>query len=369
MTPRRFLSSSLIASAGKPYSFGRAGKKRWAPLVRGRPLFAAGLGRHETAAVQNSLDACYTAGGCDVYWPRGTYNVEGPLRPETNSILRFPDNPHPQATYSVRWRGETVPRLQDHEAISPAWTMIVSRRRRGAGAFPALIAARSYRNTAASLYEFNFVNPVMENLYVRTAPNPTLTMFQFHEAANATLRNVMLDTGSAATFGRVAEPTHSQAAAVVLPGQNNRSRIRVEDTSVSGFYEGIRFSELAHFGGQVFVAYARDAYVRENAFHPSYGHVFAAEARRGLVVLGSAVFGDMTIDSEVYNPGGPEWFAASKTDYFSDPGSAATGRIKYTYVIAGPGVYGAPSKNGMNNVSLCNLVTGQCQRGTTTFNF
>jgi hypothetical protein len=318
----------------------------------------------ETAAVQASLNACYASGGCDVYWPRGVYNVEGPVQGGTNSILYFPLMAYgsPASTYSVRWRGETVPRLQDHNGLSPAWTTLISKRRAGSGPYPALLAALAY-DASVSLNNFNFVNPVMENFYVRTKPNPSLTMFQFQRAANVTVRNVMMDTGNAATFNEVAEPTNNQAVAVYLPAQNNRSRIRVEDTSVSGFYTGFRFSEATTFGGQVVAAYGKDCFVREQGYPFTEGVVWAAECRRGLVNLSTSLFTNFTIHNEAYNPGGPEWFAASATDYFSDAGGSANGRVLYSYWIAGPGSYGTPGVSGWNNTTLCNFGTGQCKRG------
>jgi hypothetical protein len=121
---------------------------------------------------------------------------------------------------------------------------------------------------------------------------------------------------------------------------------------------------LARFDGNVFVAYAKDAYVRELGYHPSYGHVFAAECVRGLVVLDSAIFEDFGVDAEAYS--GATWFNASTTDFFSDPGNASRGRIVYNYIVAPGGGFTDAVVSGFNGVNLCNAYSGVCKRGATT---
>lgn len=214
-------------------------------------------GTDDTAAIQAGLDYTTTNGGGTLYFPLAVYLIAGPLRETAthNSQLRFPEvAPVGQNANTVKLLGPQAPAARQGGVRSPSeWTTsgatLWSTLPQGGGG--SVLSCWNFTNPSYITPDsyFNALRVEVENLAFRCPPNPDRVCLQLAGAASARLRSVFVDTGWPEYFGPV--PTHTNSAAVHLPGRNNAGggSLRVEDCIVAGFYSGFLLNEHAAVDG------------------------------------------------------------------------------------------------------------------------
>lgn len=194
-----------------------------------------------TLAIQSAINAAAAAGGGTIFFPNGTYVVNGPL---VNSGAAGIGHPNSQIYIPIRGVnniitiklvGETPPSFAfgtgSNYTPSKSGAIIYSTIS-GSGVFPSILA------TDTTL--FNVVNVEIDNLTFRVKANigasgPTMSALNLHAMGQASVNNVMcdIDTSLHASVLPVAE-----TFGIWMPSNNNGAFSPINNTFTGGYRYG-----------------------------------------------------------------------------------------------------------------------------------
>jgi hypothetical protein len=304
----------------------------------------------DSKAVQDSLDRCAGDGGCYVDWEDGTYNINRALNSDCNAILCYPFANGAAAAYTVVWNGRFVTRTSP-KALPTKGVIIKSTRVAGAGTYPAMISAAPYSDTAAGYPTvFNYVFPEMHNFAFVTATDPSLSVINWHNAIGAQAKNLQFFAGAdSATIAAGSAPTHS-VWAMLLPGENNHTQVRVTDASGYGFYNGITFAEHTILDHVVF-SLCKLGLQREGGGHPATIYSADVEAcNRSYNATGSGFTYAFNFTMEIDTSG--SWYSATTNHWIDDLTGTARGDMNFRWTNGGTPGSTLPQRTGFQFTRL-----------------
>lgn len=224
----------------------------------------------DTPAIQAACNACFAAGGGTIWFPIGTYQLDGALQDTGtyNSQLEIPYNA--SGIIGIRFLGEK-------SMLRSSWNGSIS-------GTPSVISAGAHDS-----HTLNGVFVKFERIQFQLHDDPKLTAIDMTAAATVRWDDLLIFTESTPT----ALPTNSNAIGLDMPWGFNDQNSGGTDLYVLGFYTGIRPSEQT-VGTAVYIAYCtRAAEFRGSPGPPDYLAHMASFQRfnvwfceRGLVFTG-----------------------------------------------------------------------------------
>lgn len=214
---------------------------------------ALGNGMTDDAlAIQNTINACNSAGGGTVYFPNGIYYISGALDSNSQSQIYFPLNSFSSsiALKTIKLLGETPPNQYSNPFNStgsndhPDTGVILKSNLLSVGN---VIGSRS---EAITWGNFNFIHAKIENISVRVRSITGVS----NVAAISTginMGNVSMFTGAnieVCTTSQMAfsiEPA-SSCLGIVMPKNNNFAFASIKNTVIIGVYKAIDCYEHTH---------------------------------------------------------------------------------------------------------------------------
>lgn len=312
----------------------------------------------DTAAIQAAINACAAAGGGTIYFPGGTYVINGALQDGArgNAQLLLP------AVHTTS--GQQIP-------ISLLGQVLPSPMPWLAGAQPYLygVTLKGTLNSGAggallggwgpvgSSDNFSLIIVRIENLAFEMPANPVLSALNLSHIASAELDNVFCIAGTNYDFSVVTQPTTATSYGIDLPAVNNGAIVNVRRTGVMGFYNGIRATEHADIDG-LFISACYIAMVNPAAGHAvRIGKLLIAWCVYALKFTGAQHLLVNILNIEHYNPAqyGAKWFQPV-TD-IEDPSNYGIGRITYHITISVTGADDPIVINGATNLQITSIHT------------
>jgi hypothetical protein len=194
----------------------------------------------DTAAVQTAINAVDALGGGTIYFPEGFYRFNRKLDTTENSILTIPRVAAGAVQKTFVFEGSWVS-YTDSDSEPTFGTIWSTTRVAGSGTVPSLICARAFSVTS-TVSNFSHIMPIVLKIYVQTATNPSISVFNWYNSVNMLMKHVQITTG--VTLGSVVEPTNSGVHAILTPGINNSAQLGLQWVSIrGGFYNGVLANE------------------------------------------------------------------------------------------------------------------------------
>ncbi len=312
----------------------------------------------DTLAIQKAIDAV-SAGGT-VYFPAGTYVIDGPLQDagRANAQLLLPqvDAAHP--TPGIRLVG---PFMQSGSSSTvgslPAPTcgaVLKSSKTSAKGAGAILGGMAPAGNTT---YDFTLVNVSIENLTFRTYDNPQLSGLNLRHVAACRLENVVADTGVYSNAA-VSQPKYADATGILLPKNNNSAMTLLNQVTVIGYYIGIELGEHTNADGLTVAACYQAVRVVGGAHGILIKRLLDQWCTYGLTFPGALKAGEpkvARIDVLQYaiERTAVGWQARSHDLY--DPDNHARGQLRYAAVAAGGGPVSAFTRKGGERITCTDI--------------
>ncbi|MES3001326.1 MAG: glycosyl hydrolase family 28-related protein [Pseudomonadota bacterium] len=297
-------------------------------------------------AIQDAIDAAEAAGGGTVYFPRGTYVVNGALQDTSRSnaqiLLPIRDYADTEAI-TISMVGETGPSavvsVIGATPIQNNLSIIKGTLNSGTGA---LMGAHGPSGT---FDDFSNVLVKMRDLTVQMPSNPTLTALDFSRVAQLDVDGLVIHTG---TFDvtAVTEATTATSFGLRTPGNQNGAMTRLGIVNVVGFYKGYEIGE--HCFGQYPVAWAcKQAFVFVAANHSSaFVRPMAVHCQRGLVFTGGAHYTSIQ-EFNIEHASSGTWTPVYDID---DASHYGRGHVAWHVVLGGTGPDVTFLVNGGNNI-------------------
>ncbi len=262
----------------------------------------------DTPAIQDTIDACFAAGGGTVFFPNGIYAIKGALQATStyNSQLTIPNNPFSGTTppIAIAFLGMgAVAQSNDGPSIamlpSLSGAILLSDWNGTITGDPAVIAG-GLRNAIAPSGDFNWVMVEFHNIEIRCHADPKLSALQMTSVARCQTDHVTISTDIASASASV--PTHANATGIDMPrGLNSNFGDQFDTTFVDGYYTGVKLSEqstgvslaVAHCtrGVEVVGGIGSPAYFRHAI---NLGRLLVFSCPRGIVFSGDQTW--LTID-------------------------------------------------------------------------
>ncbi len=224
----------------------------------------------DTAAIQDTIDACFAGGGGTVWFPSGVYLIDGALRDTStyNSQLELPQSS--SAVIGIRFLGEL-------STLQSTWAGTIS-------GTPSVISAGTHDSHTLNLLFVKF-----ERIRILLPADPKLTAIDVTKAVTVRWNDLLIYAAQPVS----ALPTHSNAVGLDCPWGFNDQNTGGEDLYIIGLYTGIRPSEQTQ-ATAIYVAYCtRAAEFRGSHGAPDYlAHMAAIQrfnvwfCQRGLVFTG-----------------------------------------------------------------------------------
>ncbi len=299
-----------------------------------------------TAALQTLIDTVYVAGGGTIFFPPGIYLIGGALQDPSvrNAQIVIPQTATTAQPITIQFVGTTAPPTQyiGSSMNLPLGTYsIIKSTLTGATGTAALFGADPvsglYNNTRVCFKDLVFWMPA----------NPTLTCLNMSRAVSSRFEHLMVHTGSTSQ-GTIAQPTHSNAYGIRLPGNNTGDYVYVEGVQVFGHYTGLQVGELT------MIIFAEswaciNAFEFQFTFHPSkIEMLLSVWCQNGLVMAAGSTNPHYTTiglyDMEHANGSGPGWM---DTVYdVNDASNLLRGDVKWMSIAAAIGLDHSFIKNG-----------------------
>lgn len=342
LTPSNGLGTVTVAASGTSVP----------PVFNVMSYGATGNGStDDTTAVQAAITAAGNAGGGIVYFPTGTYLINGngvftPLTGTGIKTLLYMPVQH-SASIVIKLLGPLTPVLNEFsEGPNPAYAggAIIKTTMGDSSGGPALLAGGDSGGFQ------NFANDIViiQDLTFRCPTNPQITAINLSCVEQCLLEGVLVDTGISYAVSQP-QPTNTTSAGIVTPTLNNGTQIIVDNCSVLGFYSGMVLSEWARVTNTQ-VGVCQQGYLFTSAAHTVYAGWIGAQwcpiaiafstnsVGSGVIPIG---IDDLDVENAPTNV--TPWYNAVWTIY--DPSNLGQGRIGY-YVEAGGGGHGAFTQNG-----------------------
>ena len=294
-------------------------------------------GTDDTVAIQAASDACFAAGGGDVYFPIGIYIINGALQTSVDGVnpnCQLYLKSHQSATapitlIKVRWVGES--RFPQMAFIDPliTGTVLLSTLTSSSGTLPAVIGSKGL---SGNYLDFNADGFEMENICIMTHSNKgvtrVLSAFNGQDLATGSLRNCVFTIDSRVDTSTT--PSAFEHFGAWLGRLSNNGPNIIANCSASGYKYGWILGEhtevqnvmaIGNLNGFVFIQgnYSVNGYVQaiQNAVN-----ILVPNATLGGYGPGN-VYLNLLVEVEV--PTGSTWYLT--TSHLTDSGNRARGVV------------------------------------------
>jgi hypothetical protein len=238
----------------------------------------------DTAAIQTTIDACASAGGGVVYFPRGIYIVGGELQDVegANAQIVLPSIAD-TAWLSMSFVGECLPAgaYQFHDVIVGNYSDARIKSTLGAGNGNVIGCIGPIHSGGLPQ---SFIGFHAENLTIQLPSNPTNTGVNLTNCAQVDLNNILIRTNTF-NISSIVEPTTNTSYGLILPHTGNQVLARANNVLICGFYNGILFSEHST-GNNVRIFCCKRALCLDSYGYPVYlGRICVQWCANGIVSL------------------------------------------------------------------------------------
>jgi hypothetical protein len=307
----------------------------------------------DTTAVQSAINACATAGGGVVYFPRGVYIVAGALQDtgRSNAQLLLPIVNCPSTEpITIELRGECAApsnySVVGSEPIPDNLSVIKGTLNTASGTAPCLIGAHG---PSGSFDDFTNVNVVLRDLTFRMPPNPALTAVDCSLCVALDADNVLIDGGNW-NISTIALQSTAASYGLKAPGRDNGASTRLGIVTIIGFYNGLQVGEHTR-GLGVNIAGCRQATVWPVQDHASqFDRLLVVWCQKAMVITGQHYFDIQQLDIEHAASG--TWVPVYDID---DGSNFGHGNLRWHVVLAGIGVSTSFTVNGGANINYRGL--------------
>jgi hypothetical protein len=222
-----------------------------------------------TTAIQNAINAAYSAGGGTVFFPNGKYLLSSPLvtsgtnigNPNSQLYLRYDTILGNFGSISIKLLGETPPAPNASALANYAVNrtgVILYSTITGSGTYPSIFGTDGIFTGFANL---NLATLTVENINFRVKANisasgPTMSALNLSKMAFVDIKNVVCDIDTSSNLS--VYPT-AETFGIYMPYVANGAYNPINNTIVTGYKYGYIFSE--HTNGDNI-----NAWVCEHAF-------------------------------------------------------------------------------------------------------
>jgi Pectate lyase superfamily protein len=207
---------------------------------------AAWSGTDDTAAIQAAIDACITAGGGTVYFPYGSYLVDGALQtaPSLGTGTFYSqitlnttgtDKVYLELTGPRRlgvWSGDSGPDALGPYLVSTSAGDVYATK----SALPSVIGGKVSSDLGGTVSQ-----PIVaqiHNLGIVTPDNPKLAAINLLKLYACDLDGLSITTnGMFDAFATT--PTNSTGIGILMPGLYSRNSCALNNTVIEGYYQGL----------------------------------------------------------------------------------------------------------------------------------
>lgn len=223
-------------------------RHRW-DFVRDFGADASGA-TDQSLVLQGALQTIADAGGGKLYCPPGVYKISHALQDASVSnaqvILPSIGNGHVFGATSAQVclviEGALPAPTDGVSTASPAAGYTYFTSTLTGAALTACMIGHPF--TGAAITNSNNLQTVWRNLIFQMPSNPTLSCLNLGNGNDCQIDGVMIFTGNTPQ-NDVVQPTHNNAAGIILPYNNTASMPSVRNSIVFGMYYGVLISELA----------------------------------------------------------------------------------------------------------------------------
>lgn len=288
----------------------------------------------DTTAIQDAIDAAEAAGGGVVYFPRGTYVVNGALQDTSRSnaqlLLPLRDYVDTEAI-TVVLRGEAPPSsvvsVIGATPIQNNLSIIKGTLNAGTGA---LIGAHGPVGTSG---DFSNVHVAFRDLTVQMPANPVLTAIDCSRVAQLTADGLIVHCGEYDVTSISAQTT-TTSYGLRTPGNNNGALTNLGVVNIVGFYNGLEVAEHC-VGVNVSIWACTQAAVFVASNHASFfSRLMTVHCKNGIVATG-AHFTEIS-QFNVEHAASGTW---TPTYDVSDASNYLRGALRWHVVLAGTGAH------------------------------
>jgi hypothetical protein len=297
----------------------------------------------DTVAIQAAIDACETAGGGTVYFPRGTYVVNGALQDtsRSNSQLLLPLRDYPDTeAITIVFRGEAPPSavVSVIGSTPVANNLATIKGTLNTGSGGALIGGQGPSGTFQLFTNILFV---IRDLSFQMPANPVLSALNLSKVAQVDIDNVIVHTGDF-DVSNLSMETTSSSYGLRTPATNNGAMTRLGNVNVVGYYNGFEIGE--HCVGQNVSAWGcKRGYVFPAAVHASYfARMQTLHCQTGLIFTASE-HDTYIAQLNIEHAASGTWVTTADID---DASNYARGAVNWHIVTAGFGIDGSILTSG-----------------------
>jgi hypothetical protein len=297
----------------------------------------------DTVAIQTAINLISTIHSLTLLFDNGTYRINGPINPATNSILTLPHSPYNQGIpRTLRMFGQSTMMADVLSTPSPQGTIIQSDQTGTSGNSSMFNVGSPYLGNSFGeiFYLANSGTIDIRDMYWRTHDNPRISAIDLWMGNNVFLTNVTVDTGHnpQGTLSddslAGAEPTHGTFA-IRLPRVSTLSQ--TNNVSITNYEFGLIYSDLFH-SISLFIQRCKTALMTRGHDYPVTGVILIVQCGTGLYVESGNAFGrpglDCTIKWEIDPRNLGHWWETAPNKYIYDGGNLLFGQLKY-YVVQG----------------------------------
>jgi hypothetical protein len=319
----------------------------------------------DTVAIQDTINACFIAGGGTVFFPKGVYKIAGELQTNVgginyNSQLYIPFNASTDRGKAIRFLGE-VPNPYSTRRDDDAQTfgVVLHSTITGTGVRPSVIGA-----SEDTLINYTAVE--IENITITVDPfkdsnGPSMSGINFRLLSHSKIKNLICKVEYGTDETTLVQPENHVFG--LLIGAKNGDFPIINFYKAVGFYYGIIIGEGVH-AKDIFCCFN---YIGLMSMIPNYGSVVeyatlhwntydiaSLQETIGVLTAGITNLNINHLSSEDNDNRGPVW--THHVDEILDEDNLLQGKMEY--YIAGSGGVGAGNNivksHGGNNFLIRN---------------
>ena len=311
----------------------------------------------DTAKIQDTINACFAAGGGTVYFPNGVYLINGPVDSNSNSQIYFPLNTYTNSAEltTIKLLGETAPNQFSNPFASSGSN---TPSQKGVILKSNLLSAGNVIGTRSENViwgNFNFLHAQIENVCVRVR-SMTSTTNVASQATGIDLRKIAyfnadnVEVSPTSNHNLIVEPANT-AYGIRFPQTNNFCFSNAINTIVLGMYVG--FDTYEHCSlDKCFSDVCVNGLVLNQTNHSIHvGKMIIARCRYNIKSLSNSYFYINNVsfeDDYLKDLPSPTW-NATVFDLLDESLGTANGIIRFHNVRAGFGVdYSKTKRNRVN---------------------
>jgi len=299
----------------------------------------------DTVKIQDTINACFTAGGGVVYFPIGVYIIGGALQTSIsginyNSQLYIPQvNSNNSARTTISFLGEVQPNMVQTLGISvlvpPNSGVILRSTIQGSGTRPSVICGRGAAGNIVA--NFSSTNVSFKNLAIQITPNGSSKM---------TMGGINCEFSNVAMFENITcfpynlnlvnsgKPDVIDIVGIAIPSINCELNNTIINCNVGGFTNGFLLGEHASVYNAVAICCVNGFNQTQNYHLGNYTKLSAFWCSVDFIVTGASYFNVANLQTEWTVAS--KWYDAIVT--LSDASNLGHGRFNYNIVAAGVGV-------------------------------